>query len=221
MDKKTQQAASRLAASVIETSLASGGLLAKLVVFACGLVVGAVVGVFGLYAWQVGAIGQQDEALEASVVFDRVVEQSEMVGASQDYSIVEKVTDSNKFMNWNIPFTQNSFWYRCAGTIKAGVNLKDAKFRQDGSTVYVKLSDPYIISNTPDMAETGVLEEKNNILNPIHVEDTDALRQKCVQMSEDQALESGLLDRARDNVQENVRDMFTAALGDTCTVEFE
>ena len=139
------------------------------------------------------------QTLSPSVVFTRVREEGELVSASQDYSIVDKVTNSNRdFLDlFDVPFTEKSFWYRYNGTIKAGVDLATAELEQDESDpslLHVTLDQPHIISNTPDMDKSGVLEENNNIFNPISVEDSDAFRRQCVERSEEEAIGGGLLD---------------------------
>ncbi len=156
------------------------------------------------------------------MVFDRIVQKSELVTASQGYNITDKATDVNTFFDlFDIPFTQNSFWYRYVGTIKAGVDLENAGFTLDGTTITVALDQPYIISNTPNMEESGVLEENNNILNPIHVQDVDAFQRMCVEQSESQVIDGGLMEEARTNAEQDICDMFNAALGDAYTVSFE
>lgn len=185
-----------------------------------GILVGLLLGIVGVVLVQNYA-PHEDRQITASVVFDRIVSKDELVGASQNYNIVEKVTDTNTFFDlFEIPFTQNSFWYRYAGTIKAGVDLSTAAYRQSGDTITVELDQPYIISNTPDMEVSGVLEENNNILNPIHVEDIDAFQRMCVELSESNALEGGLMEETRANVEQDIRSMFNAALGDAYTIEF-
>lgn len=181
--------------------------------------IGAVIGAFGCFFVQ--AYNPPDASGRlASVVFGRIVEQNELVSVSQKYQITDKVTDSNKLFGLDIPFTQNSFWYRYEGMLKAGVNLADAEFDLQGTTITVSLAQPYIISNTPDMDASGVLEENNNTLNPIHVEDIDAFLRECAERSRSEAIAGGLLDEARTNAEDDIRSMFLAALGDTYTVEF-
>ncbi len=158
----------------------------------------------------------------ASSVFGRIVQRNELVSVTQSYQIVEKVTDTNKFFDlFDIPFTQNSFWYRYAGDIKAGVNLKTANLEVDGTSVRITLDKPYIIANEPNMDVSGVLEENNNALNPIHVEDVDAFQRQCIETSRESAVNDGLLEEAHAAAEENIREIFKAALGDECTVEFE
>lgn len=164
--------------------------------------------------------------VEASTIFERIQAQNEMVGASQRYNITEKASNDNTIDTFlgriHVPFTENSFWYRYVGTIKAGINLKDASFsKKDDGTIVASLPAPYIISNTPDMNESQVLEENNNILNPIHVEDLDAFMRQCVEKSESESVNNGLYDETKENIEKNIEGMFQAALGPDTKVTFE
>jgi len=164
--------------------------------------------------------------VEASTIFERIQAQNEMVGASQRYNITEKASNDNTIDTFlgriHVPFTENSFWYRYVGTIKAGINLKDASFsKKDDGTIVASLPAPYIISNTPDMNKSQVLEENNNILNPIHVEDLDAFMRQCVEKSQSESVNNGLYDETKENIEKNIEGMFQAALGPDTKVTFE
>lgn len=198
-------------------------LLSNVKFAAVGLVVGLVLGAGGMIFLQNYNPPDPPEQVDrASIVFERIVAQNEMVSVSQRYNITDKATDTVKLFDIiEVPWVANSFWYRYVGTIKAGVNLEDATYRQEGSTIYVALGEPCVISNTPDMSESGVLEENSSIFNPIHVEDVDLFQAQCFARSESEAIEGGLLEEARMNAEGNVRAMFIAALGDEYTVEFE
>ena len=157
----------------------------------------------------------ENETLSPTVVFNRIVSQNELVTVSQDYCITDKAVNCNRLFDLvDIPLTQNSYWYRYEGTIKAAVNLEDAEFAESGNLLTVTLSAPYVSSNDPNWDESGVLEESNNILNPIHVEDVDAFQKQCDERSTEEAIEGGLLEDARSSAEKNIRDMFGAALGD-------
>ncbi len=161
------------------------------------------------------------KTLGASVVFSRIQSQNELVAASQDYCIVDKVTDTTRVLDlFDVPFMENSFWYRYQGTIKVGVNLADADFNESEGAITVTLDQPYIISNTPDMEASGVLEENNNILNPIDAGATDEFKRECIEKSESQAMEGDLPQVARENAEANLRGMFQAALGEDCQITF-
>lgn len=201
---------------------ASGfGVFSKIKLIAVSLIVGLALGAAGILLFNAHNANEADQSPEASVVFDRITQQDTMITASQRYQIVDKVSDENEILgSIKVPFTENSFWYRFVGTIQAGVDLDEAAFDSDGKNITVTLPLPYIISNTPDREKMGVLEEHNNILNPIHVEDIDAFQKKCIEMSQEEAKEGGLLEEARVNAEKNITGMFVAALGDECTVSF-
>ena len=185
-----------------------------------GIAIGLAVGAIGVVC-VLNYNPPDNTQVVASTVFDRIVAQNEMVSASQKYMDVQKNGDSNSFFGlFDIPFTGNSFWYRYVGTLKAGVNLQTAKYELDGTTIHITLDQPHIISDTPDRDQSGVLEEKNNVLNPIHVEDVDKVLRDFQQKSEEQAVEGGLLNEAKENAEKNLTCMFQAALGDTYTVTF-
>ena len=184
------------------------------------VLIGIVVGVVGT-VFVTNFNPEDEKSTTATAVFERIVSENELVSVSQRYSVVDKASDSYTFFDlFDIPFTDNSFWYRYVGTLKAGVNMEDAEIEVNGNTATVTLNTPYIISNTPDMEQSGVLEERNNILNPIHVEDVDSFQAWCVEQGEQNAVDGGLLDEARLEVEDNIRRFFYVALGDECTVEF-
>lgn len=203
-----------------------GFFLTKPKILIYGIVIGLVAGIVGISSlFHAGEQRyRQANTLSPSIVFSRIVSSNELVSATQQYSIVDKSVDDNVLLGIiHIPFTENSFWYRYCGTIKVGVDLKKASYETsaDGRTITISLEQPYIISNTPDMDKSGVLEEHNNIFNPIHVEDVDAFQRKCIEESEKEIAKGGIFDEAKANTEENIRQMFNSALGDSYTIEFD
>lgn len=186
-----------------------------------GLVVGLVLG--GVLMWAKESYNPPDVTEDAQVVavFGRMQDQNELVSVSYNYTIVDKASDKNRLFDLvDVPFSENSFWYRYAGEINAGVSLETADIDVHDGVIIVTLEEPYFISNTPDMETTGVLEERNNILNPIHVEDVDEMQAQCVQASEEQALAAGVLDEARSRAEENIRTVFFSVFDDDYVIEF-
>lgn len=134
-------------------------VLAKGKLVALGALVGILLGVGGTIFFQNCNPPDEDKGAAATAVFGRFVEQTELVGISQDYCIVDKYPDVETFFDlFDLPWTANSVWYRYAGTLKAGVNMDTAEMWPDGTVVHVTLDQPYIISNTPNMDISGVLE---------------------------------------------------------------
>ena len=193
----------------------------KSLVFA--LVGGLLLGSGGvlLFQWYNPKDAPQASTINMSMIMSRIVDRNELVTASQDYTIVEKAGDQNKLFDFiEIPFTQNSFWYRYSGTIEASVDLSGATWDQEGeNTLVVTLPEP-VLQNVPNMDVSGVLEERNNVLNPIHVEDVDEFQRQCIATSTQQAEEGGLKEQAKANALTNLQGMFDVACGeDKCVIE--
>lgn len=205
----------------------AGGFFLRLRYLVTGLVCGALLGVGGLHVFQkYHNVNVFDELRVAatSVVFEHIQSQNELVSASQEYNITERASSTNKipFTNVDIPFTENSYWYRYVGTIKASVNLQKAEFKtQEGNKIEVTLDKPTVSSNTPDMEKSCVLEEHNNVLNPISIEDVDNFRKKCQEQSEAEAIDGGLLQDAQKNAEKDIKKMITDALGDRYDIGFK
>lgn len=202
--------------------------LKRLKVATICVVVGVALGIAGTLYVQSNTEPEVEEASpepdKVSVVFDRVVAQNELTVASRRYTEVDKVTDSNKLFDLPLPFTENSFWYRSVGTVKVSVDLSKAEFALggEGSEIVLRLQNPQITSNTPDMDESGVLEERNNVLNPIHIEDVDAYRASVQERINNAArADNELMDAAKSNAQANIDNLFKVALGEDYHVTIE
>lgn len=98
--------------------------------------------------------------------------------------------------------------------------MSAATWDQKGeNTLVVTLPEP-VLQNVPNMDVSGVLEERNNVLNPIHVEDVDEFQRQCIAKSTQQAEEGGLKEQAKANALTNLQGMFDVACGkDACKVE--
>lgn len=197
-------------------------VIAKGKLVALGALVGVLLGVGGTIFLQSYNPPDEDKGAAATAVFGRFVDQAELVGVSQDYCIVDKYPDVDIFFDlFDLPWTANSIWYRYAGTLKAGVNMDTADMSSHGTSIRVVLDEPYIVSNTPNMEISGVLEENNNLLNPIQVEDVDEIHRECIRISEENAIAGGLLEEARKQAEADITTLFKSALGDEYQVAFE
>ena len=101
-----------------------------------------------------------------------------------------------------------------------GVDLATAEFSENDGVIQVELDQPKIISNTPNMEESGVLEENNNLFNAIDVADIDEFQRQCIQASEQEAMDDDLIQTAQTNAESNIKGMFLSALGDEYEVQF-
>lgn len=183
------------------------------VVFA--LIGGLVIGIGGTLFLQSYNPKDETVVVTGSSVMERVADRNEMLAASQAYSMVKKATDQNKLFDLiDIPFTQNSFWYHYVGEVQALVDMGAATWEDsfDKKLIRVKLPEP-TLQNVPNTKVSGVLEEHNNIFNPIHVKDTDEFRRQCVKEGTETAKKNGILKKAKENTAANLQEMFDVALG--------
>ena len=88
------------------------------------MIAGLLIGVFTTLFVQNFNPPDKERTVTASVVFDRIIAQDELVCASQQYNITDKATNKTTIFDiCDIPFLENSFWYRYVGIIKVGVYL--------------------------------------------------------------------------------------------------
>ena len=195
------------------------GKVARVIIF---VAIGIVIGIAGtLFAMNYNP-PDKDDTDQLSVVLERVQSRGELVSVSQNYSIVDKASNQAKLFDFiDIPFTEKSFWYRYNGTIKAGINLENLEYERLNNGVKLIVESPYIISNTPDMKTSGVLEERNNVLNPIKVSDVDKFQTECRNRSEEETVKAGLLEEARTEAETRLAELLQTAIGDSFTVSFE
>lgn len=161
---------------------------------------------------------------EPRIIFERIKSDGELVSATQAYSINEKVTQDpvHLFGPINLPWSEASFQYQYIGEIKAGVNLETAGFSQEEKVISVELRRPYIISNTPNMDESGIIDkDENGIFARVLPEKVEEFRATCAEKSEREAIRKGLLESARDSAEEIITNMLHAALGNEYEIAFE
>lgn len=200
----------------------SGTFIGKAARTALCVAIGIAIGVAGTFFAVNYNPPDEDDTDQLSVVLERVQSRGELVSVSQNYSIVDKASNQAKLFDFiDIPFTEKSFWYRYNGTIKAGINLETLEYERLNNGVKLIVDSPYIISNTPDMKTSGVLEERNNVLNPIKVADVDKFQTECRSRSEEETVNAGLLEEARAEAETRLTELFQTAIGDSFTVSFE
>lgn len=172
------------------------------------------------------SLEKETTADTVSIVFEHAKLKNELVVSSIQYQDVEKASDSREFFNlFEIPFTENSYWYRYVGTIKVAVDLSKAELvnlDEESKIITISLEKPFVASNTPDMKKSGVLEENNNILNPIKIKNTDALRRKYLEKTEKEVTKSKyVMNESKQNAEIDMGAIFTTALGENYVVKIE
>ena len=124
-------------------------------------------------------------------------------------------SDSKKFKDWEIPFTEKSFIISYDGTVKAGIkDLTKAEVVESGDTIIVKLPEVEITGADIDNDSFQKLDESNNIFNPISVEDLNDAQKELKDKMIDRAVEKGVLDIAKSNAETVLGGMLASPTGE-------
>ena len=156
------------------------------------------------------AKAEVQEMLDEAVLLEKV---SKTISTDEIESSMEKIgelatieyiyTDAGKFEDFKIPFTRKSFIVKWSGTIKAGISLEDVKTEidEDNKTITVYVPESEILSHTHDPDGFEILDESNNIFNPIEVDDVNTFTVENDRFTEQRAIEKGLFEKADENAR--------------------
>lgn len=149
------------------------------------------------------------------VVKEKLKETAELNTGSYLCTDVVTRADSREFKDWKIPFTEKSFIISYDGTVKAGIkDLTKAEVTQNKENVVVKLPEVEITSAEIDNDSFKLLDESNNIFNPIGVSDLNDAQKELKKEMEERAVEKGVLDLAKNNAEELIAEMLKSPIGD-------
>lgn len=120
-------------------------------------------------------------------------------------------SDSKKFRDWEIPFTEKSFIISYDGTVKAGIkDLTKAQVTQSENTIIVKIPEVEITGAEIDNDSFEKLDESSSIFNPISVEDLNDAQKELKENMIERAMEKGILDMAKSNAETVISGMLAS-----------
>lgn len=147
----------------------------------------------------------------------------ELVTAEYGYTLAQTANKPHREVaGFKIPFTDAKVIYSYSGTIKAGVDFDGIGLDVDGKTVRIHMPEARIMSSEVDHDSLIVYDEKYSPFNTFTFDDMNLSVAELQKAAENQATESGLLERAEENAQKliltTVERFFDAG---EYTVEFE
>lgn len=156
----------------------------------------------------------EDTKTDVEIITEKLEGMAELnTGTYLCTSVTTKV-DSKKIKGWKIPGTTKTVIVQYDGTIKAGISdLTLAEVTQEGNKIIISLPDVEITSRELDNDSFEVLDESNNIFNPIVVEDLNEIQSGMKDKMEQSAIEMGIYDIARENAEMILMEMFASADG--------
>ena len=156
------------------------------------------------------ADGKENDKITSTTIRNQLTEINELAVYSYDYSKVGKFSNKLSFNGWDIPLTQKNFIITYDGTIKAGINLDEAKVDIDQNNLNITLPATKILSHEIDENSIEVYDESKNVFNPISINDYATFAKKQKEMVAEEAIENGLLSEAATKTQDAIKKYLNA-----------
>ena len=122
---------------------------------------------------QMQLLDQEEETITIAIIEEKLDEIAELATAIFEYSgVLTKDNYKELFKTEiNIPFTKNEIKIQYNGVIKVGYDLEqiDYEIEEKSKKIYMSLPEPSVTDHYMKQDEL-VFEQKNNILNPISIE---------------------------------------------------
>ena len=139
------------------------------------------------------ASGSNNDKITSTTIKNQLTEINELALYSYDYSKVGKFSNKLSFNGWKIPLTQKTFIITYDGSIKAGIDLKQAKISIDNEQLNITLPAAKILSHEIDENSIEVYDESSNIFNQISINDYKSFATKEKKKNEKEAISNGIL----------------------------
>ena len=147
----------------------------------------------------------ESEAKTTKIGFEDIGELATQVA----YSTEVNVTDaSRKLFGMTIPFTQSKYIYSYDVIVKAGFDFTQVEWSEKNEIIEVKLPKAEILSCEVDTESFQVYHEDESIFRRITLEENNEALNNLKQQAQDDAIENGILENARANVETILKGFF-------------
>lgn len=150
------------------------------------------------------ASGSNNDKITSTTIKNQLTEINELALYSYDYSKVGKFSNKLSFNGWKIPLTQKNFIITYDGSIKAGIDLKQAKISIDNDQLNITLSAAKILSHEIDEKSIEVYDESSNIFNQISINDYKSFATKEKKKNEKEAISNGILEKSKTKAEQTL-----------------
>ena len=177
-------------------------------------------------------LDQLEELLcEEEVIFDAATVQEQILDIGELGTQEYRYTDAGaldavvyfKDTTWKVPFTKKTAVVTMDGVIKAGVDVTKVQIQADEvtKTITVTIPEAKILSNELFENTMTVYVEEEGLFNTITLEDNSNLRSEIKDKAQQKALNSDLLEKAREEAGDHVRRLIEAvpSVKDTYTIK--
>lgn len=150
------------------------------------------------------ASGSNNNKITSTTIKNQLTEINELALYSYDYSKVGKFSNKLSFNGWKIPLTQKNFIITYDGSIKAGIDLKQAKISIDNDQLNITLPAAKILSHEIDEKSIEVYDESSNIFNQISINDYKSFATKEKKKNEKEAISNGILEKSKTKAEQTL-----------------
>lgn len=157
--------------------------------------------------------------IDISVINTEIQGIGELATLEYLYTDAGKFSDPKQLFGYDIPLTTKSFIAKWDGSIKAGVKVEKitAEVKKASKEIVVYIPKAEILSHEIDDESFETLDEKDNIFNPLEIDDIREFDSKSKEAMEKRAIENGILDKAT----ENAKDIISKLIYDDVIEELE
>lgn len=173
------------------------------------LIIALLVAAFFAYRYFTKEPEEQPPVINADIVTKQLLEVQELVTVEYRYTNMGVFEDQKDFYGWSVPLTKKSFIVSYDGIIKAGVDLSGLNVQVSGNTVSVTIPKAEIMSHEIVEDSVEIFDEKDNIFNPIKIEDYAGFTQDQKGKIELKVQEDGLLDQAYQRAQSTIAHLLS------------
>lgn len=146
-------------------------------------------------------------AITSDLLGEQLRSVQELATVAYYYTNMGRFENQADFYGWKVPFTTKSFLISYDGVIKAGVNLEETTVDVDeaAGTVTVTLTESKILSHEIPEDSLEVFDERDNLFNPITIDDYAGFTKDQKEKMEQRAIDNGLLTSADDKARTAVQ----------------
>ena len=142
-----------------------------------------------------------DKVINNTVIAERLSKISELSTIKYNYTNIIAVTNTKKFKDYYIPFSEKSFLIKYSGYIKAGIDFKDLDIIVNKKNITLTLKKSKILDHVLNNEDFFVYDEKSSMFNKLSIQ--DMINEISNQKSKIEAdlIKTSFLDEANSNVK--------------------
>lgn len=197
------------------------GWRAKVVCAVVALVAALVVG-FGI--GNGGLVTPGPTHVDSTTIKNSFSDIAELATQEYDFSNVGKFSqDDMKIFDLSIPFTGKSFLVTYSGSVKAGIaDISKAQVSVDDAAKAVNVTLPQVsvLDSHIDSNSVKTYDQTLNPINQVGVDDVTGFLSGEEDAREQEAIDGGILDRARDRAQGLIESNVRAALSNSAESDY-